>query len=107
MKKLFFITCILFYTLIGYSQEYIEILRAADNNILVNPALAGIDGRNSFSILDTRSLRGSKFNSALSYASISFRMTDNNVYCPAPGYFSSNRGTRSSQRTTNNHFQTQ
>ena len=106
MKKLFFVTYILFYTFSVYSQEYIEVLRAADNNIMVNPALAGIDGRNSFSILDTRSLRGSKFNSALSYASISLRMTDNNVYCPAPGYFSSNRGTRSSQRTTNNHFQT-
>ena len=106
MKKLFFILTFIFYSLVGYTQEYIEILRAADNNILVNPALAGIDGRNSLTILDTRSLRGSKFNSSLSYASVSFRMTDNNVYCPAPGYFSSNSGKRSSQRITNNHFQT-
>ena len=106
IKKIFFLVSILFCSVIGYSQEYIEILRAADNNILVNPALAGIDGRNSLTLLDTRSLRGSKFNSSLTYASASFRMTDNNVYCPAPGYFSSNSGTRSSQRTTNNHFQT-
>ena len=28
------------------------------------------------------------------------------IYCPAPGYFSSNSGTRNSQRITNNHFQT-
>jgi len=106
MKKLFLILTFIFYSLVGYTQEYIEILRAADNNILVNPALSGIDGRNSLSILDTRSLRGSKFNSSLTYASASFRMSDNNVYCPAPGYFSSNSGTRSSQRITNNHFQT-
>ena len=106
IKKIFFLVSILFCSVIGYSQEYIEILRAADNNILVNPALAGIDGRNSLTLLDTRSLRGSKFNSSLTYASASFRMTDNNVYCPAPGYFSSNSGTRSSKRTTNNHFQT-
>jgi len=106
MKKLFLILTFIFCSLVGYTQEYIEILRAADNNILVNPALAGIDGRNSLTLLDTRSLRGSKFNSSLTYASASFRMTDNNVYCPAPGYFSSNSGTRSSQRTTNNHFQT-
>ena len=92
--------------LTSYSQEYVEILRASDNNILVNPALSGIDGRNSLTILDTRSLRGSRFNSALSYASASFRMTDNMIYCPAPGYFSSNSGTRNSQRITNNHFQT-
>jgi len=92
--------------LTSYSQEYVEILRASDNNILVNPALSGIDGRNSLTILDTRSLRGSRFNSALSYASASFRMTDNMIYCPAPGYFSSNNGTRNSQRVTNNHFQT-
>ena len=92
--------------LTSYSQEYVEILRASDNNILVNPALSGIDGRNSLTILDTRSLRGSRFNSALSYASASFRMTDNMIYCPAPGYFSSNNGTRNSQRITNNHFQT-
>ena len=90
----------------SYAQEYVEVLRASDNNILVNPALAGIDGRNSLTILDTRSLRGSRFNSALSYASASFRMTDNMIYCPAPGYFSSNSGRRSSQRITNNHFQT-
>ncbi|SVE07866.1 uncharacterized protein METZ01_LOCUS460720, partial [marine metagenome] len=106
MKKLFLILTFIFCSLVGYTQEYIEILRAADNNILVNPALAGIDGRNSLTLLDTRSLRGSKFNSSLTYASASFRMTDNNVYCPAPGYFSSNSGTRSSKRTTNNHFQT-
>ena len=106
MKKLFLILTFIFYSLVGYTQEYIEILRAADNNILVNPALAGIDGRNSLSILDTRSIRGSKFNSSLTYASASFRMSDNNIYCPAPGYFSNNSGTRSSQRITNNHFQT-
>ena len=52
MKKLFLISTFIFYSLVGYTQEYIEILRAADNNILVNPALAGIDGRNSLSILD-------------------------------------------------------
>ena len=101
---------IIFFVLIlpykALSQEYIEILRAADNNILVNPALSGIDGRNALTILDTRSIRGSRFNSALTYASASFRMTDNLIYCPAPGYFSSNSGTRSSQRITNNHFQT-
>ena len=90
----------------SHAQEYVEILRASDNNILVNPALAGIDGRNSLTLLDTRSLRGSRFNSALSYASASFRMTDNMIYCPAPGYFSTNSGRRSSQRITNNHFQT-
>ena len=28
------------------------------------------------------------------------------IYCPAPGYFSSNSGRRSSQRITTNHFQT-
>jgi len=92
--------------LCAISQEYIEVLRAADNNILVNPALAGIDGRSSLSLLDTRSLKGSRFNSTLSYASASFRMTDNLIYCPAPGYFSNNSGRRSSQRITNNHFQT-
>ncbi len=106
IKKIFFLVSVLFCSIIGYSQEYIEILRAADNNILVNPALAGIDGRNSLTLLDTRSLRGSKFNSSLTYLSASFRMTDNNVYCPTPGYFSSNSGTRSSKRTTNNHVQT-
>ena len=90
----------------SYSQEYIEMLRAADNNILVNPALAGIDGRSSITLMDTRSIRGSRFNSALTYAAASFRMTDNMIYCPAPGYFSNNSGRRSSQRITNNHFQT-
>ena len=107
MMKRFIILFLSFFTFLNsYSQEYVEILRASDNNILVNPALSGIDGRNSFTILDTRSLRGSRFNSALSYASASFRMTDNMIYCPAPGYFSSNNGTRNSQRITNNHFQT-
>ena len=107
MMKKFVILFFSFLTfLTSYSQEYVEILRASDNNILVNPALSGIDGRNSLTILDTRSLRGSRFNSALSYASASFRMTDNMIYCPAPGYFSSNNGTRNSQRITNNHFQT-
>ena len=105
--KRFLILFLSFFTFLNsYSQEYVEILRASDNNILVNPALSGIDGRNSLTILDTRSLRGSRFNSALSYASASFRMTDNMIYCPAPGYFSSNNGTRNSQRVTNNHFQT-
>ena len=105
--KRFLILFLSFFTFLNsYSQEYVEILRASDNNILVNPALSGIDGRNSLTILDTRSLRGSRFNSALSYASASFRMTDNMIYCPAPGYFSSNNGTRNSQRITNNHFQT-
>jgi hypothetical protein len=33
-------------------------------------------------------------------------MTDNLIYCPAPGYFSNNSGRRNSQRITNNHFQT-
>ena len=107
MMKRFLILFLSFFTFLNsYSQEYVEILRASDNNILVNPALSGIDGRNSLTILDTRSLRGSRFNSALSYASASFRMTDNMIYCPAPGYFSSNNGTRNSQRITNNHFQT-
>ena len=107
MMKRFIILFLSFFTFLNsYSQEYVEILRASDNNILVNPALSGIDGRNSLTILDTRSLRGSRFNSALSYASASFRMTDNMIYCPAPGYFSSNNGTRNSQRITNNHFQT-
>ena len=105
--KRFLILFLSFFTFLNsYSQEYVEILRASDNNILENPALSGIDGRNSLTILDTRSLRGSRFNSALSYASASFRMTDNMIYCPAPGYFSSNNGTRNSQRITNNHFQT-
>ena len=54
MKKLFLILTFIFCSLVGYTQEYIEILRAADNNILVNPALAGIDGRNSLTLLDTR-----------------------------------------------------
>jgi len=107
MMKRYVILFLCFFTfLTSYSQEYVEILRASDNNILVNPALSGIDGRNSLTILDTRSLRGTRFNSALSYASASFRMTDNMIYCPAPGYFSSNNGTRNSQRITNNHFQT-
>jgi len=106
MKKFLILFLSFFTTLTSYSQEYVEILRASDNNILVNPALAGIDGRSSLTILDTRSLRGSRFNSALSYASASFRMTDNMIYCPAPGYFSNNSGRRSSQRITNSHFQT-
>ena len=105
-KKITLLLIILITSIKTYSQEYVEVLRASDNNILVNPALAGIDGRNSLTILDTRSLRGSRFNSALSYASASFRMTDNMIYCPAPGYFSTNSGRRSSQRITNNHFQT-
>ena len=105
-KKITLLLIILITSINSYSQEYVEVLRASDNNILVNPALAGIDGRNSLTILDTRSLRGSRFNSALSYASASFRMTDNMIYCPAPGYFSTNSGRRSSQRITNNHFQT-
>ncbi len=106
MKKFLILYISFFTTLTTFSQEYVEILRASDNNILVNPALSGIDGRNSLTILDTRSLRGSRFNSALSYASASFRMSDNMIYCPAPGYFSNNSGRRSSQRITNNHFQT-
>ena len=106
MKKFLILFISFFTTLTSFSQEYVEILRASDNNILVNPALSGIDGRNSLTILDTRSLRGSRFSSALSYASASFRMTDNMIYCPAPGYFSNNSGRRSSQRITNNHFQT-
>jgi hypothetical protein len=106
MRKILLLLIGLTYSNISFSQEYIEILRAADNNILVNPALAGIDGRNSLTILDTRSIRGSRFNSALSYAAASFRMTDNLIYCPAPGYFSNNSGRRNSQRITNNHFQT-
>ena len=106
IKRFFIQLLIVFSPLSVLSQEYIEVLRAADNNILVNPALAGIDGRSSLSVLDTRSLKGSRFNSSLSYASASFRMTDNLIYCPAPGYFSSNSGRRSSQRITNNHFQT-
>ena len=72
---IFFVFC--FSSFFSHSQEYVEILRASDNNILVNPALAGIDGRTSITVMDTRSLRGSRFNSALSYASASFRMTDN------------------------------
>ena len=106
IKKITLLLIVLITSIKTYSQEYVEVLRASDNNILVNPALAGIDGRNSLTILDTRSLRGSRFNSALSYASASFRMTDNMIYCPAPGYFSTNSGRRSSQRITNNHFQT-
>ena len=106
IRKITILLLVLISSYNSYAQEYVEVLRASDNNILVNPALAGIDGRNSLTILDTRSLRGSRFNSALSYASASFRMTDNMIYCPAPGYFSSNSGRRSSQRITNNHFQT-
>ena len=106
MRNILLLLIGLTYSNFALSQEYIEVLRAADNNILVNPALAGIDGRNSLTILDTRSIRGSRFNSSLSYASASFRMTDNLIYCPAPGYFSNNSGRRSSQRITNNHFQT-
>ena len=106
IKKIKLLLFIFITSYFSHAQEYVEILRASDNNILVNPALAGIDGRNSLTLLDTRSLRGSRFNSALSYASASFRMTDNIIYCPAPGYFSTNSGRRSSQRITNNHFQT-
>ena len=106
MKKI--ITILFFFITIQSlkAQEYIEVLRSADNTLLVNPALAGIDGRSSLSVLDTRSIRGTRFSSRLSYATASFRMTDNLIYCPAPGYFSSNSGRRSSQRITNNHFQT-
>ena len=78
IKLLLFIFITSYYS---YAQEYVEILRASDNNILVNPA-RGIDGRNSLTLLDTRSLRGSRFN-LHSYASASFRMTDNMIYCPA------------------------
>ena len=106
MRNILLLLIGLAYSNFALSQEYIEVLRAADHNILVNPALACIDGRNSLTILDTRSIRGSRFNSSLSYASASFRMTDNLIYCPAPGYFSNNSGRRSSQRITNNHFQT-
>ena len=63
MRKILLLLIGLAYSSISFSQEYIEVLRAADNNILVNPALAGIDGRNSLTILDTRSIRGSRFNS--------------------------------------------
>ena len=72
MRKVLLLLIGLAYSNLSLSQEYIEVLRAADNNILVNPALAGIDGRNSLTILDTRSIRGSRFNSSLSYASRSF-----------------------------------
>ena len=106
IKKITILLLVLISSYNSYSQEYIEILRASDNNILVNPAIAGLDGRNSLTILDTRSLRGTRFNSSLTYASASFRMTDNIIYCPAPGYFSSNSGRRTTQRITNNHFQT-
>ena len=51
MKKVLLVFFILSASMNGYSQEYIEVLRASDNNILINPALAGIDGRNSLSIL--------------------------------------------------------
>ena len=63
MKKIILLLIGITYSNLTLSQEYIEVLRAADNNILVNPALAGIDGRNSLTILDTRSIRGSRFNS--------------------------------------------
>ena len=53
MKKIILLLIGITYYNLTLSQEYIEILRAADNNILVNPALAGIDGRNSLTILDT------------------------------------------------------
>ena len=59
IKKITLLLIILITSVKTYSQEYVEVLRASDNNILVNPALAGIDGRNSLTILDTRSLRGS------------------------------------------------
>ena len=106
MKKI--ITIFFLFTLVLElrAQEYIEVLRSADNTLLVNPALAGIDGRSSLSVMDTRSIRGTRFSSRLSYVTASFRMTDNLIYCPSPGYFSSSSGTRSSKRITNNHFQT-
>ena len=56
MRKIILLLIGITYSNLILSQEYIEILRAADNNILVNPALAGIDGRNSLTILDTRSI---------------------------------------------------
>ena len=65
MRKILLLLIGIAYSNLALSQEYIEVLRASDNNILVNPALAGIDGRNSLTILDTRSIRGSRFNSAL------------------------------------------
>ena len=49
IKRFFIQLLIIFSPLSVLSQEYIEVLRAADNNILVNPALAGIDGRSSLS----------------------------------------------------------
>ena len=106
MKKIFTILSLFILTLTARGQEYIEVLRSADNSLLVNPALSGIDGRSVMTILDTRSIRGTRFSSRLSYASASFRMTDNLIYCPSPGYFSSSSGTRSTRRVTNNHFQT-
>lgn len=106
MKKIFTLFFLFNLVLELKAQEYVEVLRSADNTLLVNPALAGIDGRSSLSVMDTRSIRGTRFSSRLSYATASFRMTDNLIYCPSPGYFSSSSGTRSSRRITNNHFQT-
>ena len=106
MKKIVTILSLFILTLTARGQEYIEVLRSADNSLLVNPALSGIDGRSVMTVLDTRSIRGTRFSSRLSYVSASFRMTDNLIYCPSPGYFSSSSGTRSTRRTTNNHFQT-
>ena len=106
MKKIFTILSLFILTLTARGQEYIEVLRSADNSLLVNPALSGIDRRSVMTILDTRSIRATRFSSRLSYASASFRMTDNLIYCPSPGYFSSSSGTRSTRRVTNNHFQT-
>ena len=106
MRKKIVILFLFLFTLDLRAQEYIEVLRSADNTLLVNPALAGIDGRSSLSVLDTRSIRGTRFSSRLSYVTASFRMTDNLIYCPSPGYFSTSSGTRSTRRVTNNHFQT-
>ena len=58
IRKITILLLLLISSYNSYAQEYVEVLRASDNNILVNPALAGIDGRNSLTILDTRSLRG-------------------------------------------------
>ena len=55
IRKITILLLVLISSYNTYAQEYVEVLRASDNNILVNPALAGIDGRNSLTILDTRS----------------------------------------------------
>ena len=46
MRKILLLLIGIAYSNLALSQEYIEVLRASDNNILVNPALDGIDGRN-------------------------------------------------------------